>query len=153
MQEKALEPRVETVKDPVCGMTVDPATSLHHFRLDERSYHFCSAGCLEKFRAQPERYLGDSPPPAARPIAGASYTCPMHPEIVQDGPGDCPVCGMALEPMTVSAEDQPNPELIDMRRRFWVGTVLTIPLVVLAMAGLIPGVPWDRISVFANQLP
>ena len=145
MQNQQAEPRVEAVKDPVCGMTVDPATSPHHHRQGERSYHFCCAGCLEKFRAQPERYLGQSPPPAAEPVAGAEYTCPMHPEIVQNGPGDCPVCGMALEPMTVSATDQPNPELLDMRRRFWVGAVLTAPLVILAMAGHIPGVPWDRI--------
>ena len=88
----------------------------------------------------------------AEPVAGATYTCPMHPEVVRDGPGTCPICGMGLEPQTVSTADQPNPELIDMQRRFWVGVALTVPLVVLAMADHVPGIAWVVPPGFANWL-
>ena len=127
------------VKDPVCGMTVDPATSKHRFDHGGTTYHFCSAGCRAKFAAGPDAYLKSkaaTPKPAP---AGAIYTCPMHPQIRQVGPGSCPICGMALEPVEVSAEAQPNHELADMSRRFWVGLVLTLPVFILEMGSHIPG--------------
>ena len=126
-------------KDPVCGMSVDPATAAHRAAHDGQDYFFCSAGCKTKFAADPLRYLGpaQSPAPAApRPswqTAGAIYTCPMHPEVRQEGPGSCPICGMALEPAMPSADDGPNPELRDMTRRFWIGLLLTLPVFALEM--------------------
>jgi len=123
------------VKDPVCGMQVDPAATPHRAGHRGREYHFCSAGCLAKFRAEPDRYTheqGEKAPPAPAP-AGTIYTCPMHPQIRQEGPGSCPICGMALEPERVTAETGPNPELADMRRRFWIGLVLTVPILILEM--------------------
>ncbi len=129
------------VTDPVCGMDVDPAAANHHHNHAGATYHFCSAGCREKFAADPEFYL--LPPedrPVAPPPAGTQYTCPMHPEIVRDAPGSCPICGMALEPMGVSQDDGPNPELVDFTRRFWFGAVLTVPLLAIVMGDLLPGV-------------
>ncbi len=134
-----------TVKDPVCGMSVDPATTAHRASHDGQDYFFCSAGCQSRFVADPARYL--TPRTQAEPvIPGAIYTCPMHPEIRQEGPGSCPICGMALEPETVTAEAPPNHELVDFTRRFWVGLVLTLPVFALEMGGhltnlhmLIPG--------------
>ncbi|MGO4123624.1 heavy metal translocating P-type ATPase [Inquilinus sp. YAF38] len=131
-----------TVKDPVCGMAVDPVATPHHAEHRGRQYHFCSAGCLAKFRAEPDRYTHEPSeivPPAAAP-AGTIYTCPMHPEIRQEGPGSCPICGMALEPERVTAEAGPNPELADMRRRFWISLALTIPIVLLEMGGHLLGI-------------
>ncbi len=122
-------------KDPVCGMSVDPATAGHRFDHDGATYYFCSAGCRNKFAADPGRYLGPKAAVAESMPAGAIYTCPMHPEIRQDRPGSCPICGMALEPEQPSAEAQPNVELNDMKRRFWFSLALTIPLVVLDMGG------------------
>ena len=118
--------------DPVCGMTVDPHTAQHRAEHKGRPYYFCSAGCRTKFIADPDRYLGDradAPPPPP----GTIYTCPMHPEIRQEGPGSCPICGMALEPETFSAEAGPNPELVDFTRRFWIGAVLTLPVLAMEM--------------------
>ncbi len=128
------------VIDPVCGMKVDPATSKHRHEHDHRMFHFCSARCREKFIADPGAYLNPAPAPAAAPPtpAGTIFTCPMHPEIRQEGPGACPICGMALEPLAITAEAGPNAELIDMTRRFWFGLVLTLPLMVLEMGGHIP---------------
>jgi Cu+-exporting ATPase len=120
-----------TVKDPVCGMTVDPQKTPHRHRHDGHDHHFCSAGCRNKFAADPGRYLEPKAP--ARAVAGAVYTCPMHPEVRQNGPGSCPICGMALEPETVSLDSGPNPELADMTRRFWIGLALTVPVVLLEM--------------------
>jgi len=124
--------------DPVCGMTVDPASPL---RMDYggTTYYFCAPSCLAKFRARPESFLAGTPK-QAMPAADAEaiYTCPMHPEVRQKGPGACPICGMALEPLMVTAEDPGNPELADMSRRFWVSLVVTIPLLVLAMGGMVP---------------
>ncbi|WP_426693472.1 heavy metal translocating P-type ATPase [Sphingomonas sediminicola] len=123
------------VTDPVCGMTVDTTTAEHRFELGEGTYYFCSARCLEKFRANPDTYLnptGHSPVVSAP--AGTIWTCPMHPEIRRDGPGSCPICGMALEPLEPSLEEGPNPELIDMTRRFWASTAFTVPLAVLVIA-------------------
>jgi Cu+-exporting ATPase len=127
------------VLDPVCGMTVDPATSQHRFDYRGATFHFCSAGCRAKFAADPVSYLEkDSKPKAAAP-EGAIYTCPMHPQIRQVGPGSCPICGMALEPEVASLDDAPNPELADMTRRFWIGLVLALPAVVLEMGGHLVG--------------
>jgi P-type Cu+ transporter len=128
------------VTDPVCGMTVDPATSPHRHTHRRRLYHFCGAGCREKFAAEPEKYLHPEAPgdgPAAPAGRGTIYTCPMHPEIRQPGPGACPICGMALEPL-LAAEAGPNPELADMARRFWVGVALAGPLFVLEMGQHLP---------------
>jgi Cu+-exporting ATPase len=129
-------------RDPVCGMTVDPATSKHRFDYHGATYHFCSAGCRTKFAADPQAYLDKSKPKAAAP-EGAIYTCPMHPQIRQVGPGNCPICGMTLEPEVASLDTPPNPELADMTRRFWVGLVLSLPAVVLEMGGhLVGGHGW-----------
>jgi len=120
--------------DPVCGMTVK-ADSPHHASHDGRDYRFCSAGCRTKFVAEPARYLAPaSAEPEARP-AGTTYTCPMHPEIVRDAPGNCPICGMALEPVMPSLDDDENPELTDFRRRFWWTLPLSILVLVVAMFG------------------
>jgi len=119
-------------KDPVCGMTVDPAKAAHRAAHDGQDYFFCSAGCKTKFSADPQKYL--APPAKAEvPVAGAIYTCPMHPEVRQDGPGACPICGMGLEPLMPSVDEGPNLELIDMSRRFWIGLVLTLPVFTLEM--------------------
>ena len=120
--------------DPVCGMTVDPATATHRATYEGEDYVFCSAGCRTKFIADPDKYLGDKPAPVPV-IPGVIYTCPMHPQIRQEGPGSCPICGMALEPETVTAEAPVNHELIDFTRRFWVGLVLTLPVFGLEMGG------------------
>jgi len=122
-------------KDPVCGMMVEPARAAAAFEHDRHVYHFCSPFCFAKFRAEPEQYLGGAAA-AAMPGAAAEYTCPMHPEIVQRGPGTCPLCGMALEPKTASLGQQANPELEDMTRRFRIAVVFTAPLLILAMAGM-----------------
>ena len=170
------------VKDPVCGMDVDPAKTQHKIEHGGKVYSFCSAGCVEKFRANPDKYLKPATGPAqiAAPKTMASatayvcpmcpevretkpvpcpkcgmalepetplpatkteYTCPMHPEIVRPGPGACPICGMALEPRTVTAKEEENPELRDMTRRFWISVLLTVPLLGIAMADMLPGMP------------
>ncbi len=126
--------------DPVCGMSVDRGTAKHLHRHEGGLHYFCSSRCKEKFIATPNEYLGDRPQPEPMP-EGTIYTCPMHPEIEQVGPGTCPKCGMALEPKGVPADDEgPNPELVDFKRRFLVGAVLTAPLLVLTMGPLV-GLP------------
>ena len=141
-----------TVKDPVCGMNVDPLTAIHRHEHGGQPYFFCSRRCLEKFRADPAAYLVQNPPAVPsdahdhhqllHPAKGTRiYTCPMHPEIVKEEPGACPICGMALESQTVTAEEETNPELVDMTRRFWVSLILTIPLFLLAMSEMIPSRP------------
>jgi Cu+-exporting ATPase len=195
-------------KDPVCGMTVDPATAKHKLEHAGKTYYFCCASCLEKFRANPEGYLSGRKTPAMgtqiisigaapgaqtpeskasqikiapAPVAPSAYvcpmcpevraikpgpcprcgmalepempvvaarveyTCPMHPEIVRPGPGSCPICGMALEPRTVTAQEEENPELRDMTRRFWISVALTAPLLAAAMADMLPGMPVQRV--------
>jgi Cu+-exporting ATPase len=128
-----------TAVDPVCGMHVDPARSPHRADYRGQTYCFCSTGCRGKFVADPQRYLGEAESPMAAPpdhaAADAIYTCPMHPEVRQTGPGSCPICGMALEPLVVTAEAAPNPELADMTRRFWFGLALTAPVSALEMGG------------------
>ena len=166
-QQKIME------KDPVCGMQVDPATARAKFEHGGRTYFFCCAGCATKFEAAPEKYLQPRPTPAgpsltiissapaSRPVqtpaassvpqasaaaAGGEYTCPMHPEIVTRAPGACPICGMALEPRTFSAEEEPSEELQDMTRRFWVSCAFTLPLLLIAMgemAGFAPLREWS----------
>jgi len=135
----------ETALDPVCGMTVKLPSTHHHDHGGE-TYHFCSAGCRTKFSADPVYYLrGDHRNAPAKVKGVSSYTCPMDPEIVQDEPGNCPICGMALEPMMVSLDDEENPELIDMTRRFWVSVALSLPVLLLAM-GEVVGLSFDRLA-------
>src|SRR2546425_7607606 len=140
-------------KDPVCGMDVVPGQapggSADHAG---KTYWFCSQGCREKFVADPKRYVAPSPTkPAADAIAPAparprtKWTCPMHPQIVRDEPGSCPICGMALEPITVTADEGPDPELIRMTRRFWIGLALTAPLLVFMIGDMLPGEPLRRL--------
>ena len=144
------------MKDPVCGMDVDPAKAAGSLVHEGMTVHFCSRHCLEKFRSDPATYLhgdlrphqtsiasGESHP--SLPAGEAIYTCPMHPEIVSDRPGNCPKCGMALEPRTATLEEGANAELVDMTRRFWACLLLTAPLLVMAMAEMIPGRPLDRV--------
>ena len=151
----------QTVVDPVCGMTVDPLKSPHHADHLGVTYHFCNPWCLVKFQAEPGKYVtlapgaASAPPPAPRaapapkpallPGAAASdtreYTCPMHPAVRQVGPGACPICGMALEPMEVTADEEVNPELVDMTRRFVVALVLTLPLMAISMSDMLPSMP------------
>ena len=121
-------------KDPVCGMVVDPATAKHRADHMGKAYYFCCTGCRTKFIADPARYLAPKTATAVASVPeGTIFTCPMHPEIRQKGPGTCPICGMALEPETVSLNDDPNPELADMTRRFWIGLALTLPVFFLEM--------------------
>ena len=121
-----------THKDPVCGMQVKPESAAGSEMYEGRAYYFCGKGCLEKFRADPVKYLAPKPVPPLHPTA-KQYTCPMDPQIIRDKPGSCPICGMALEPMVASLDEGENPELVDMRRRFWISLVLTIPVFVSAM--------------------
>ncbi|MCU1270329.1 MAG: Lead, cadmium, zinc and mercury transporting ATPase [Acidobacteriaceae bacterium] len=193
-------------KDPVCGMTVDPATAKAKVEHAGRTYYFCCSGCAQKFQSNPDEYLkpkspkpnlvtlggsASTKPPAQEtsakeawhsghkpdaayvcpmcpevreskpgpcPSCGMAleaefptaltkteYTCPMHPQIVRDQPGTCPICGMALEPRTVTATEEDNPELRDMTRRFWISVALTVPLLVIAMADMLPGMPVQRV--------
>ncbi len=199
MQESG-QPAV-VVKDPVCGMSVNPSAAQHASEHAGLTYYFCCAHCAEKFRVAPEKYLTQSKPgspaalvtltvPAAAPATGtttasrsyvcpmdpevrqsqpgacpkcgmalepewpvaAAYTCPMHPEIVRAEPGACPICGMALERRTVSVQEEENPELHDMTRRFWIGLLLTAPLLGVAMADMLPGMPVQR-ALPAGWLP
>jgi Cu+-exporting ATPase len=125
-----------TAIDPVCGMTVRTEGAKHVTTHAGETYYFCCAGCRAKFEADPARYLKPrpaTPAPASAAPPGTIYTCPMHPEIRQEGPGSCPICGMALEPEMPTAEAGPNPELADMTRRFWVAAALTVPVVILGM--------------------
>ena len=150
----------ERQRDPVCGMSVDPRTTPHRQQHAGRPYFFCSAGCQSKFSDNPTKYLARSEltaPPAAP--EGTIYTCPMHPQIRQVGPGFCPICGMALEPDLVTATSGPNPELADMTRRFWLGLVLTLPVLILEMGGhfanlhMIIGPQWSNWLQFLFATP
>ena len=151
--------------DPVCGMNVVPESAAGSLEYAGHTYHFCSPSCLEKLKADPSKYIkaaqalprqeqiANSPaaplptgPRSVQPAPRAEYVCPMHPQIVRSAPGNCPICGMALEPRTISAEPEENHELTDMTRRFWVGVALTIPLLVSAMAEYIPGRPLEQLA-------
>ena len=132
--------------DPVCGMSVTIEGATHVAEQDGATHYFCSARCKDKFVADPEHYLSGAHLNQVEDVPeGTIYTCPMHPEIRQVGPGSCPICGMALEPETVSLEDGPDPELVDMTRRFWVSTLFTLPLFVYAMSDMVPGISFDRL--------
>ncbi|CAB4932641.1 unannotated protein [freshwater metagenome] len=153
-------PQSGAVKDPVCGMDVDPATTEHVAEHEGVTHHFCSEHCRSRFLADPEAFIHTStsapgsapsqPAPAAPGAEVVEYTCPMHPEIRQDGPGTCPICGMALEPVMVTADAGPSEELRDMTRRFWIGVALSIPVLILGMGRDL--VPWlhDNVSATAS---
>tara|TARA_R110002124_G_scaffold116061_3_gene272283 strand:+ start:2549 stop:4888 length:2340 start_codon:yes stop_codon:yes gene_type:complete len=132
----------EPVKDPVCGMTVDPDKTAHHAEHADKTWYFCSAGCQAKFIASPQDYLAPSKAStqAEQAPPGAIYTCPMHPEVRQSGPGDCPICGMGLEPEEVTADAGPSAELTDMTRRFWIGLVFALPVFLMEMGGHLFGI-------------
>lgn len=140
----------ESHKDPVCGMNVSPERAKHIHKHAGETYYFCNPKCLDKFKADPARYL--EPPPRQEVPAmhtgvvadAREYTCPMHPEVLQVGPGSCPLCGMALEPVEISAEEEENPELAQMSRRFWVALPLAAVVIVLGMSEMIPGRPIQR---------
>src|SRR5688572_19006514 len=126
-------------RDPVCGMDVDPSSAKGGQHVHGgTTYSFCIPGCREKFAKNPAAYLTPSDKPENPVPDPQTYTCPMHPEIRQIGPGSCPICGMALEPLTTTVEEAPSHELDDMTRRFWVSAVLTIPLAVLSMVQIGP---------------
>ncbi|HZF07390.1 MAG TPA: heavy metal translocating P-type ATPase [Thermoanaerobaculia bacterium] len=156
MPPHAVEPQPPVASpavDPVCGMKVDPEKTPHHAEHAGVTYHFCGVGCREKFRQDPERYRSGqamptmpAPPPGTPPGKAVEYTCPMHPEIVRDRPGSCPICGMALEPRTVTgAEEEENPELASMTHRFWVAAALSLPLLVLGMSKMVPALDLARL--------
>ncbi|MEK7724897.1 MAG: heavy metal translocating P-type ATPase [Acidobacteriota bacterium] len=138
-RKKVIEADFVTEIDPVCKMLVQPQTAATKFDYNGKTYFFCAVGCQNKFRQNPDFFLN----PETKPMAMAEeskdiYTCPMDPEIEQIGPGICPKCGMALEPKVISLEDKPDPEFLDMKRRFWISTILTIPVFALAMAEMLP---------------
>jgi P-type Cu+ transporter len=150
-------PTAAPVIDPVCGMRVDSLTAKHRTTRQGQAYFFCSGRCRERFEAEPEKFLSPKTPAPAAP-AGAIYTCPMHPQVRQAGPGSCPICGMALEPEQVSLDDAPDPELIDMTRRFWIALALTLPVFTLEMGshlGLMHLVPpaWSNWISLALATP
>jgi P-type Cu+ transporter len=176
MQTPGSTPAPKEVVDPVCGMTIDPADAVGHIDYQGQTYFFCAESCLQRFKADPARYVESGQPPVesallvARgthspdfqqpssprtspiptpdsriPVGSTKWTCPMHPEIVRDAPGACPICGMALEPLTITAEEPENEELRDMTRRFWIGVTLTIPILTIGMADVIPGRPLERV--------
>ncbi|OGW36205.1 MAG: copper-translocating P-type ATPase [Nitrospirae bacterium GWD2_57_9] len=149
-------------KDPVCGMVIESESAAGTAVYRDRTYHFCSSSCREKFEKDPERYVpgpkANKKKPPSCPECGrepmpdephehvpgkTEWTCPMHPEVVRDAPGSCPICGMALEPRTVTLSQEENPELKSMTRRFWVSTVFTLPLILIGMRILIPGISPD----------
>ena len=164
--EKEVEAaRADAVRaDPVCGMSVHPASAAGSFEYKGETYYFCSTHCLQKFSENPELFLNKTAEPRVSQPVGirraaseshgvanspgtdrSTYTCPMHPQIVRDKPGNCPICGMALEPRTVTLAEEKNPELVDMTRRFWVGVVLSVPLLLIAMSDFVPGNALERI--------
>ena len=137
MNETRAEAHIAT--DPVCGMMVDPHAGKPMQQFGGHTYYFCSEGCRIKFAKDPERYLDSKGEPEPLPV-GTLYTCPMHPQIVQEGPGHCPICGMALEPMGALPEDTDNPELIDFTRRLWVAAPLALALLAIDMGAHVFGV-------------
>ncbi len=135
----ATQSDAKTAIDPVCDMTVTLRPETQRSAHDGQTYFFCSTSCREKFVSEPQRYLAARRAPVDAAPAGARWTCPMHPEIVRDGPGSCPICGMALEPMIPTLSDGRNPELVDMTRRFWIGLSLALPVLALEMSGHMTG--------------
>ena len=155
----------ETTRDPVCGMAAVPGETPHTHRHEGETFHFCSSGCMRKFAAGPEKYLAAQSDGSCRHGAhapadhgsvppGTKFTCPMHPEIVQGGPGACPICGMALEPMGISRDKPENEELKDMTRRFLVALVFALPLLSLEMGSHLFGlhVPLSPSAAAFTQL-
>ncbi|MGA8224389.1 MAG: heavy metal translocating P-type ATPase [Candidatus Acidiferrales bacterium] len=151
-----MPPSQPTERDPVCGMTVDPLRAKASVEHAGKTFYFCSPGCAQKFRTDPDKYLAPKPtepakstepakPTAPTPAPSIEYTCPMHPEIIRHVPGACPICGMALEPRTATADEAENPELASMTRRFWASVALTVPVLVLGMSDLIPGQPIQKL--------
>ena len=143
--KEATSPR--TVVDPVCGMTIDPSDAAGHVEHKGQTFYFCSQNCLDRFRADPEQFLqptSASAPVVSAPVVKTEWTCPMHPEIVRDAPGACPICGMALEPRTVTLEEH-NPELEDMTRRFRVSLLFTAPILALMVSEMLPGQPLQHL--------
>lgn len=149
--------------DPVCGMSVDPANAAGSVEHAGKTYFFCSTHCVKKFSADPQKYLTPAPPALiqigaiAPPAVGTStaaveYICPMDPEVLSDRPGACPQCGMALEPRMITVDDGPNPELVEMTKRFWIGLALGVPVFVIAMADMIPGNPLMHFAAPLNWL-
>ena len=135
--------------DPVCGMKVNPHSAAGSLEYNGQTYYFCALGCRDKFKADPQRYLTPQSvvtvgiqraarPAVATPLDRQTYTCPMHPEIIRNGPGSCPICGMALEPRTVTLDEEKNPELVEMTRRLWVSALLSLPLLLIAMSEMLP---------------
>jgi len=135
------------MKDPVCNMNVDKEHAKGHLLHQGKDYYFCSEKCLHKFKADPDAYLEEQPPPEAAKAAADTreYTCPMHPEVLQIGPGDCPKCGMALEPVEASLDEEDNSEYRDMSRRFWISLALTLPVFAIAMGEMVAGHPLDAL--------
>ncbi|NYF80708.1 heavy metal translocating P-type ATPase [Granulicella arctica] len=132
--------------DPVCGMKVDPAKAAAAIEHAARTWYFCGQGCAKKFESNPAQYDGSqatAPQPSSQENSSGQYTCPMHPEIVREAPGGCPICGMALEPQTIDASEMPNPELASMTRRFWIGLALTLPLLAIMFVELFPSYSID----------
>jgi len=135
-QHKSATANVASATDPVCGMTVKVTPTIIHEKHDGNDYYFCNPRCRNKFVAEPSRYITPEPKPTqTTATAGVKWTCPMHPQIVRDAPGSCPICGMALEPITPTSAAAVNPELVDMTSRFWIGVVLALPVVALEMGG------------------
>ncbi|MGH9882029.1 MAG: HAD-IC family P-type ATPase, partial [Pyrinomonadaceae bacterium] len=151
--------KAEKTIDPVCGMSVDVRSPAGSIEYGGQTFSFCSSHCLRKFNDDPARFLSQPDltsiravqPGVQSPGHAAEYTCPMHPEIVRDVPGNCPICGMTLEPRSASLVDEENPELTDMRRRFWASLALTVPVFAIGMSDLISGAPLQRM-VPANVL-
>src|ERR1022692_4367497 len=139
-----------SVKDPVCGMASDAYEAAGKSEYQGVTYHFCSAGCKDKFDKDPEHYLNqakqDATPahPDSKTESPGAYTCPMHPEIVRDAPGLCPICGMALEPREAMEEDT-NPELADMTRRLWISVALALPMLALMVSAFLPSMPMQHL--------
>jgi Cu+-exporting ATPase len=145
----AADLKTQAVKDPVCGMLVKPGPPTSRYTHAGHTYYFCCPHCMEKFAADPTRFVDTEAPvtqPPASAIGAGAYTCPMHPEVVRRGPGACPICGMALEPKTISTAEEENSDLADMRRRFWVAVALSAPVVLLAMGEHPPGVALQRLA-------
>jgi P-type Cu+ transporter len=140
-------------RDPICGMNVDPSRAAAKRDRDGKTYYFCCEGCAKKFDARAERLEDATRPATGAPVASApsatsavvEYTCPMHPEIIRSGPGACPICGMALEPRTATAEHEENPELASMSTRFWISAALSLPVFLLSMSDLLPGQPVQQL--------
>ena len=133
----------QDVVDPVCGMTISPADSVGEVVHEGHTYYFCNESCLERFKANPDEFIRPHADDRSRSAGDpdADYTCPMHPDVRQKGPGSCPICGMALEPVNVSLDEQPNHELDDMTRRFWWSLALTVPILLVMVDEFLPGRP------------